>query len=254
MKKEVRNSFLALMFLTLTCVAGVSAQTVERISDPKPLVSEPLAKLEGAVTWKKYGGEWTDKAPEPSYLELRTIEIDGVKQMMLITQTRKGAFEYPAIQEGYYRYTASNYFLFDKKILSAIVSETPEFNKSYGVDFEVSLSTQARVVTSDAKIIADKIYSEISFLEYYKKNPPAIPVNGLRIGVFPVIYEGKKKVRFVFREGTSLADREYKVSEFEAQYFEIEFDKFYKFFRFDEPAPKPEAVAKPEPAAKLKTN
>src|SRR5262245_27851933 len=178
------------LFVWLAAAAPLAAQSVERI-DKLPSVSAPLATFDGAVRWNFSGGKWETDDTIPGYMEIRQTSVASVSYLVLVRKTREGAWKYPAIQAGYYEYIRARYYLFDRKKLASVISEKTEMNKAYVVDLEVFRKSHGREDETSEQM-ASNIYAAVSSpISKYNEFSEA-----LWIGVFPVVHDGKKKVRF----------------------------------------------------------
>lgn len=237
---------LLICILSLLMISGtVFGQSVERTPDRTAVVSEPVAKMSGVVYWWKLMGEWNNGGGEPTYLDLRNVVYEGNTYLMLTRTKTESAYRYPKAELERYSYPAYTYYFLDKKKLESVISATPEFNKSYGVDLEIAHSRKADSTPTRLNEIADDIWRMFAMEKYQKEYHGKVePPQSLMISVFPVIHEGKKKVRYRFVEGLN-AKPIFKASDFEFSYFEVDFDTFYKFTHYDEAPAKAEDMKKP---------
>lgn len=246
----MKKPILSLLFLLLALSVSL-AQSVERTSDPI-LVSGPLAKLEGAEAWSKYNGVWS-KDNKTGDLELRTATIDGKEHLILIRQTNEMRYKYPAIHVDPYYFIANNYYPVAREKLASVIAENPEFNKSYGIDLETLTAAQgnAQYVPTDPREVHNDLFNALGRKERWAYRDD-LQRTAISISVFPVIHEGKKKVRYFFEENYKSRKYTFDPKQFDWNYFEVDFDSFYRFFHMlpapivEKPAAKPVVQAAPE--------
>lgn len=214
----------ALTFLVFV-VTSSFGQTVERVSKA-PKVSEAKSKLTDSVRWDIYDGQWKVNPIEPTGLELREVTIAGKTYMVLVRETLEHDYKYPKARIGGYLYDGTRYYLFDKSKLANLISENPEFNKAYVVNLGVLLRAKGRR-TNNAEEMAGDIYRFLDIYGDVGKQPDI----ELLFGVFPVIHENKKKVRYLFREQDSMFKPQFKPTDFDIGYYEVDFDNFLRFVK-----------------------
>jgi hypothetical protein len=207
-------------------MTSVSGQSVERTSE-LPAAGKVLARLLGGARWMKLGGEWHGDYTDQADLELRTMDFDGTNYMVFSTNTHGGAYRYPELQVDYMVWTVHNHFLFDKSRLAEILPENVEFNKSYAVYLDPVFSV------SGTMSIEREMYFALE-----KDRQKKLKVSKIMIGVFPVIQDGKKKVRYFVKIEEDGKKLEFNPTVFDKEYFEIEYDKFYKFVNLGKKPPK----------------
>jgi hypothetical protein len=247
MKRRAYLLFFSITF-TIFVVSSAEGQSIERVSRPKA-TSKLVGRLDGAIWWRNLSDQWSIDSKVPSYLELREIVVNGVSYMVLVQPVPAYTYQYPELQIGRIDFMMSHYYVFDKKRLLELITDKTEMNKAYSIDMEL-VATEKWRETQDADEIGERIYSAITRQKTELDNYRVI---GLLWGVFPVIHEGKKKVRYLFFPDLSETIKpKFEPLDFDKNYFEVDFDSFYKFVRIDETSAKTATVPtgplpKPEP-------
>jgi hypothetical protein len=154
--------------------------------------------------------------------------------MVLVRETTEYDYKYPEARVGGYLYAGNRYYLFDKNKLTNLISENPAFNNShaYAVDLEVFLMAKGRRTRNPEEMAGD-IYR---FFEAQKVLKDQL-AKDLLFGVFPVIHENKKRVRYLFGEQLSARLKpHFKPTDFDIGYYEVDFESFLKFIKFEKPS------------------
>ena len=218
------------------CFSFSRAQTVERVNDPMPIVSDVLATQKGCAGWSKDdAGKWNYLVHTIPYrskdarlnsfetdryvgvdnfykLELRNAIIRNKKYPVLVIWREDGEYKYPLLQKGYTEFKSIRYFVFLDMPL--VIDEFKQFNRAYSVKFNPLVAGECCFLQwpSDLKerlqeSIQINIGKYISFDNsgIAKTNIDAISIS-FNLFVFPVQVNGEESVRFLFNYSARLPD------------------------------------------------
>lgn len=201
-------------------------------------------------------------------VELRTANIEGKDYPMLVMWRKQGAYKYPVIEEDYFEFESGQFLVF-REWTPTLTDEHPD-NKAYRKVFKpyVFGMIEVRPLEDPTKVLRDQLQFFISAgaiadesgwskLDLNKvvgtkvsEEPMIAKVKySFELLVFPVVLDGVRSVRFLFREGMDfegLGDDFYsrsgmtgleldekigkELSEFDKWYFEVPREKFLKFW------------------------
>lgn len=108
-----------LLLLSLITISTL-IYSQDRINKPKPVVSDKaLGSISYALGCYYYEslGEWSESDNSISLIdsfikfEFRGMVYKGLNYLVLIKYMKEGAYEYPYIQEGYYEYTKTSFYI-----------------------------------------------------------------------------------------------------------------------------------------------
>ena len=229
-------------FFIIVLILGLNiwafSQSIERTSAELPVISDVKSELKKATGWRKraddqwvksgnaipmgegYGGSYDNF----KIFQLREVTVKDKVYSLLIKKKTELAYRYPALEMDVYRQEIIQWFVFDKAKLGKIITSDVEMDKSYGVDLEV-ISSGERVLVPWVSYGMSNIASEIQ--THLKAKPKDL--KKALMAVFPVNYQGKKLVRFNFVISYL---PEFDKALFDKEYYEADYDVFYKFIRY----------------------
>lgn len=210
----------ASILMSLAILSSSTPQNIERVNPKLPEVSGSLRKFTQAMGWRKLtDGEWVSserridtelshelRKDEPLgfglheflFLEWRSVSMSGRRLPVLVVGQTAGAFRYPAIGRHWYTWKEARVYVFES--FPFIENQGYEFGKSFMLEAKSISSggyTEDPVApattggTSEDRI--RKAIGKSAIIPADKARP-----HEFKMVVFPVVHQGKKKVRFLF--------------------------------------------------------
>lgn len=241
----------------LVATTPLKAQSVSRNSAPLPEFSEPLSMLREAVGWyytdaKQWVGNnnaisqddidadgallryHLSKNVNFSTIEIRTVNIGSAEYLILMKHHVDGAYEYPAIYEGWYDFDAISFCVFSHHKLTLLKEAISQTNKASSVDLGCIAGDQAE---SRWESILGDILTQIK--KKVAKQYSGEAKHNLHIDLFPVVDAGLKVVRFRwdvdYNIGSYRPDRTFKSTVFDESYYEVDYTAFEHLISLDFP-------------------
>ena len=215
-----------IIFVILVFSKWLLSQQIERISQKFPEVSDTKSKITNVRRWfYSNEGQWNSNMSMD--FEIREVKIDNKIYVALISW-------YTVINKYYETLDACKYYVFDKKYLDDFLSSDSKFNQSYCIDVTVECYDQKEDL-KDWDINSANLSSKISKKILHDKNSSYKRIPKLKFFGFPVIYEGKRLMRFILEDYFDSFNDKHKTKDtsiFNEMYFELEYDVFKKFITY----------------------
>jgi hypothetical protein len=216
-----------LIFLVIVIFSKwLFSQQIERISQKLPEVSDTKSKITNVRRWYYSSeGQWNSNMSMD--FEIREVKIENKIYVAFISW-------YTVISDYYETLDACTYYVFDKKYLDDFLTSDIKFNKSYCIDVQVEYYDQKEDLKNWG-INSANLSSKISKQIQRDKNSSYKRIPKLKFFGFPVIYKGKRLMRFILEDYLNSFDDNYKTKDtsiFNEMYFELEYDVFKKFISY----------------------
>ena len=215
------NVRLMIILLAFSQVILVTAQNVARESPELPELSAPLSVLDHGTGWFSdpyKDGRWfgndriiadfninkadpfelsLDRAKLDDYtkIELRSVVFDGTRSLVLMRYHVVGEYDDVTLELGYAPYQALEYCLLPPDFLTRLRSAINELSNSQQVSEECRYSGDINTHYATEPTLEQEMI-EYLYAERSNNDRVGKSVTLLNFDVFPVIYEGKKVVRF----------------------------------------------------------
>lgn len=246
--------YLLYLLILLAAAPPALSQQLRRESVPRPQIGEELARLENATGWVfSSDQQWIsaqNKIPNPinnlnrfasgsfslgldtfRYISIRTIDIVSDRYDLVIVSRNDGAYEYPAIYEGWNDHVTWYWYVLERGSLESLLPPDFSFNEAYTVNLHTIYCGVENNRYGDRLTLsrlADDIVEAMPYSSYCSDD--------LNARIFPVELDGQKQVRFYFfkddgryylpggplPDGVSEADPE----AFDHHYYETSFSNF----------------------------
>ncbi len=236
--------------------AQLSARQVERSMNNLPMISEARSILLKSTGWAlQDDGAWISaenripfklvtynesrkafyKLGKENFtsLELRDVIVDNELYAVFIIRFKTGWYEFPILMDGWHSQIALSFFVFKAAKLQELIPEKFEFNTPYIVNTEV--------LCDGTLIDYDKntINSTIAYNIHKTLTNKTIASHDLLLAFLPVENAGQRLARFRLLQVmnkkkfyTPYLQRDNREKLFRSSYYEVPFDEFQSFIRY----------------------